>query len=90
MNVENIEIQDIITLSNNIDYIVLGKAKFDDIDYLYLLDNDNYTMNFAAITDNQLVMLDNKEDKALINTLIPLFLNNISKNVLDDLENTNN
>ena len=94
MNLDNIELQDIITLDNNIDYIVLGKAKLDEIDYLYLLNNEDYSMNFAAIADNQIVMLDNKEDKMLINSLLPMFLDSISKNVLDDLikkeETTNN
>ena len=66
----NIEISDIITLDNNKKYIVTGIAEYEKVNYLYLLNDDDYSMAFAAIKGNKILLLNNKEDKILINELM--------------------
>ncbi len=74
MNNNEIEISDSIVLDNNKEYIVSGKTVYDGIVYLFLINDDEFTMHFAALAENQVVMLDNKEDKELIKKLMPFFL----------------
>lgn len=80
---ENIEISDIITLDDDKEYIVSGKASYGNVNYLYLINKDDYSMAFAAISGNNVILLDNKVDKPIIDELIPLFLQNISKMYID-------
>jgi len=72
----NIEMNDSIILDNDKEYVVSSIALYDGIEYLYLINMDDFTLNFAALSGNQVVMLDNKEDKELIKRLLPLFLKN--------------
>ena len=76
---EGIEISDIITLDDDKEYMVSGKACYGKINYLYLINKDDYSMAFAAVSGNDVILLDNKNDKAIIDELIPLFLQSITK-----------
>lgn len=74
MNLKDIDVLDTITLDNHVDYVVAGKAKYDDVDYLFLIDTEEYALKFAALADDQLLILDNKKDKGVMEKLFPLFL----------------
>ena len=80
---EEIEIRDIITLDDNKEYFVSGRCIFDDIDYLSLVSVDDYSIKFAALVGNQVVIMDNKEDKDIIDELLPLFLQSIAKDYME-------
>ena len=79
-----IEYQDIITLSDNNEYLVASKVNYNDSQYIYLVDiNDNKNLKFAEIENNCLISeLDSILDEELINNLIPLFYN-ICKNDIE-------
>ena len=71
----NINYGNIITLSDKKEYAVAGIANYNNFDYVYLVDiNDHTNMKFAWLKENSVVVLDNKLDYKLIETLIPLFL----------------
>ena len=78
MNKNDIEINDSIVLDNNKEYLVVGKTLFDGIDYLFLINDEDFAVHFAALSTNQVVILDNKEDKELIKRLLPMFLKSIA------------
>jgi hypothetical protein len=80
---EEIEMGDSITLDDNKEYFVSGKCIFDDIDYLSLVSVDDYSLKFAALVGKQVVLLDNKEDKDIIDELVPLFLQSIAKEYME-------
>ena len=87
MNINDIELNDTIVLDNNIEYIVSGKTLYDGVEYLFLINEDEFTMHFVALTGNTVVMLDNKEDKELIKKLMPLFLQSAAdkyKNIINE------
>jgi len=67
----NINIKDILTLSDDNRYVVISKAQYENKQYLYLIDiNNNENMKFCYIDNYEIVESNNKE----LNTkLIPLF-----------------
>ena len=67
----NINIKDILTLSDDNRYVVISKAQYENKQYLYLIDiNNNENMKFCYINGNEIIESNNKE----LNTkLIPLF-----------------
>ena len=79
MNMNSIEISDIITLDNDKEYMVSGKTLYGNVNYLYLINTNDYSMDFAAVSGNNVILLDNKNDKTIIDELIPLFLQSITK-----------
>jgi hypothetical protein len=86
--IENIDVQDVITLDDNKEYVVAGKAVYDDIDYLHLVNVDDLSVKFAAIADNKAIILRNNEDRELIEELTPLFIKSTS-DALTQLFNDN-
>lgn len=78
MNINDIDILDTLTLDNHVDYVVAGKAKYDEVDYLFLVNTEAYILRFAALSGDQLLMLDNKKDKGVIEKLFPLFVESAS------------
>ena len=75
----NINIKDILTLSDNNKYIVVSKVYYNDKDYLYLVDVDNNNnLKFCYLDSDELVEINDKE----LNTkLLPLFFEKV-KNML--------
>lgn len=70
----DIGIKDILTLSNDNQYVVVSKAYYNGNDYLYLVNvNDNKDMKFCCVENDSVIEIDNKE----LNTkLLLLFFNN--------------
>lgn len=68
----NIDINDIITLNNNFDYVVINKLKYQDKIYYYLMNiNDNTNILFCYEKKDSLIEVN---DKYLITTLMTLFI----------------
>lgn len=72
----DIRIQDLITLDDDNEYIVVSKIVHKEKDYIYIVDiNNNQNMKFMKIdNDGYLIELNYKDDEKLIKELIPLFL----------------
>lgn len=83
----NIEIKDLITLSDNNKYVVCSKTNYQDNEYLYLIDfNNNENIKFGMIkTQDEKVSIVEIENPDLIKILLPLFLNG-AKDILEALE----
>ena len=76
-----INLRNIITLSDDNEYIVVGKINYENIIYYYLVDiNKNENAKFCFQQENGLVELN---DKDLIQKLIPLF----GRQALEELNN---
>lgn len=66
-----INLRNIITLSDNNEYIVVGKVDYEDKTYYYLVDiNKNENIKYCYQTNEGLVELN---DTDIIQKLIPLF-----------------
>lgn len=78
-----IEYQDIITLSDNNKYIVASMITYQAKEYAYLVDiNDNNNLLFAELEkDGTLSIIDQTNEKELLNKLIPLFYNKSKKDI---------
>ena len=67
----NIDISDLITLSDKNEYVVVNKVNFNNKVYYYIADiNNQSNLKFCYIDDDELVEI---KDKQLIMKLIPLF-----------------
>lgn len=86
--IDQIDVHDTLTLDDNKKYLVVGKALYNNVNYLSLINTDEYIVKFVAVTGNQLIVLDNKKDKVLIEELIPLFVDSVSKIYADLLKNS--
>ena len=76
-----INLRNIITLSDDNEYIVVGKINYENIIYYYLVDiNKNDNVKFCYQKDDNLVELN---DSNLIKELIPLF----SKQAMEEINN---
>lgn len=77
----NINIRDVLTLSDDKEYVVISKVYYNRKDYLYLVDiNDNSNLKFCYLENDELIESNNKE----INTeLLPLFFGKV-KNIFSD------
>ena len=75
----NINIRDILELSDNNRYIVVSKVFYDGKDYLYLVDvNDNDNLKFCYLDKDEIVEISDKD----INTrLLPLFLDKVKETI---------
>ncbi len=71
----NINIKDVLTLSDDNRYVVASKAKYENKEYLYLIDiKNNENIKFCYLNGDEVVESDDKE----LNTkLIPLFYDKI-------------
>ena len=68
-----IEKKDILTLDDNREYVVVSKAKYENINYFYIVDIDNVeNFKFVKIENDDLLEI---RDKDLATKLIPLFIN---------------
>lgn len=69
------EKQDIITLSDNQEYVVVSKIIYNNEYYIYLVDiHDNNNLKFAKLQNtNSVFVLDSNKNEELIKKLIPLF-----------------
>jgi hypothetical protein len=78
-----IEYQDIVTLSDNNKYVVASKAKYNDNDYVYLVDiNNPSNLKIMRVEkDSCLVELDLEKDKDILTKLVPLFYKNSKKDI---------
>ena len=70
----DIDIKDMITLSDDNEYIVVSKTDYKECTYYYLIDSsNNENIKFCAENiENR--SLEEVEDKDLIQQLLPLFL----------------
>ena len=76
---KNINVQDVIKLNDDKEYVVAGEAVYNNINFLHLVNVEDLSIKFAAISDNKVIILKNKEDRKLIDELIPLFLKSTYK-----------
>jgi len=89
----NIDIKDIITLSDNVSYVVVSKTNYQEKTYYYLIDKDNNENIKFCVENTKNSSLIEIEDTNLIQQLLPLFLKAssqaITKEDLELLENKN-
>ena len=81
----NIEIKDVVTLSDNRSYVVCSKIEYQGSHYLYLMDlENNENIKFCKETqkDNKTIVFE-IEDKELLQQLLPLFFEE-AKFILDE------
>lgn len=75
----NIDIKDVLTLSDDHKYVVVSKTIVDGITYYYIVDTANVeNLKFCAEDGNELVEI---EDQTLIQKLLPLFANEIKEDI---------
>lgn len=68
----NIKAHDVITLSDNKEYVVVSIVLFENQQFAYLIDINNYqNVKFVLASSNYVIEL---KDVDLIKTLIPRFL----------------
>ena len=77
----NINIKDVLTLSDKNKYIVVSKASYENREYLYLMDiNNNTNIKFCYLDNDELV---ESEDKIINTKLLPLLIKS-TKNSLEE------
>lgn len=70
-----ININSIITLSDNRNYIVISKATINTYNYIYIVDQNNYSNSkFGKIVNNKIIIVDNNEE---LKKIIPILNKNI-------------
>lgn len=80
----NIEIKDMILLSDKGEYVVAGKINYEDKICYYIIDKDNYeNIKFCYQEGNELVEI---LDKDLVTKLLPLFCESGKKELSDELK----
>lgn len=68
----NIDINDLLTLNDNKEYVVVSKANYEGSNYYYLIDKDSpENVMFCYEDGNELVEI---EDRDLTAKIIPLLL----------------
>jgi len=74
-----INIKDVVTLNDGNEYVVVSKTIYDNKTYYYLVDiNDNTNLMFCKEdSDPSKKELIEVEDKELVKTLLPLFVNEL-------------
>lgn len=71
----NLDIKDVITLSDNNEYVIVSKTNYDSKTYYYIVDiNNNSNIKFCYEQENKLIEL---EDKKTIQAIIPKLFNEI-------------
>ena len=71
-----INIQDIITLNDNREYVVVSKVLIQNKEYICIIDIIDHTnLKYAEIKKDHIIII-NKDEKELLEILIPLFYKN--------------
>lgn len=70
----NIEIKDVVTLSDNIRYAVVSKVNYENNIYYYLTEIENIANIKFLVENKERNSLVEVEDKELIQKLLPLFV----------------
>ncbi len=78
----NIGIRDVVTLSDDIRYVVASKTTYENNIYYYLTEIENLSNIKFLVENKERNSLVEVEDKALIQKLLPLFVN-ASKEILN-------
>lgn len=66
----NIQVKDLITLSDKNEYVVVNKVQYEDENYYYIVDiNNNQNLKFCYINNDELIVV---KDRQLIMRLIYL------------------
>lgn len=79
----NIDIKDILTLSDDNRYVVASKTNYNNKTYYYLVDLNNYkNIKFCEEDKNELVEI---EDAETIKKLLLLFINS-AKDILKEIK----
>lgn len=88
----NIEIEDILTLDDDKDYIVISKAKVENVNYYYLIeDSDSPSTMFCYEDKDELVdITDEEKIKKIIPYLYKAIRNKIDPEKLKELEKSLN
>lgn len=82
----DIDIKDVITLEDNIKYVVSSKINHENVTYYFLIDMNNYSNIKICYEDiGELVEI---EDGVLIQEILPMFYKE-SKNVIEELKKDN-
>lgn len=77
-----IEITNLVTLSDDNEYVVVSKTVYNNVTYYYLVDiNNNKNIKFLYQDNDELVEI---EDDELIKRLLPLFLEEIKEVISED------
>ncbi|MDR2531664.1 MAG: hypothetical protein LBC82_02355 [Oscillospiraceae bacterium] len=87
----NIEIKDLITLSDNLNYVVCSKSEYQGATYYYLIDvenNENIKFMQEKRADDKTTMIE-VEDKELLQQLLPLFFE-AGKHILNEVQQGEN
>jgi len=77
----DIDVKDIVTLSDDNTYVIAGKADYQGSIYYYLVDKDNMGNIKFCIENTQNLSLIEAEDKDLIQQLLPLFLQSATQSI---------
>lgn len=70
----NIDIKDVVTLNDNIRYVVVSKTNYEGNVYYYLTEIENLTNIKFLVENKERNSLVEVEDKELIQKLLPLFV----------------
>lgn len=76
----NIDIKDVVTLSDNIRYVVVSKTNYENNVYYYLTEIENLSNIKFLVENKERNSLIEVEDKELIQKLLPLFVNESKEN----------
>jgi len=75
-----VEIENVIKLDDNNEYVVVGKADYENEIYLYIVDiNDNSKFKITKLDKDKLIEVEN--NKELIRKLIILFYESAIKTI---------
>ena len=83
----NIEVKDLVTLDNDIEYIVTSKTTYEDNIYYYFVNNkDSNDFKILRLNkdNNKLIEFDNPD---LIKKLLPLFVKETLNSIKDENSN---
>ena len=75
----DIDVKDIITLSDDNEYVVASKVNYQDSAYYYLIDKDNSENLKFCVEKPENQSLIEIENENLIQNLLPLFLKSSTK-----------
>jgi len=76
----NIDVKDTIILSDDNEYIVVSKIHYQNKTYYYIFDKNNIE-NMKFCIENEDNSISELEDANLVQTLLPIFLRNVTENI---------
>lgn len=75
----NVEVKDVLTLSDQKEYMVMGMINHRGRDYMYIVDiHDSKNIKFCYQDNDELVVI---KDQELISLLLPLLLKSTQDNL---------